>query len=262
MAKNHIFSRAANEESRMRTLQNRLKKQQLDQLSKAELIKFINDTEALVRYRAKKQEQALGGFSAALAHRNILNWNKRKTSLNQIEDRTLLVMAERNQKLINSRQLTVAAAKEERHNKLEALRGIGLKRPTTKDISVFWGTLMDLKESGMPYYLQKANGLEVNAMYVLSEVFAEYNKLPTAERDEKILKAMAVSRFSNLQRSMQGVDAEAIKESARKNWERYHRRKLNRELTEDELRNYSTFGVGEAVKQTDLGDYLRDVMDV
>ena len=264
MPKSRIFKTAARKEQQMKTLERRLKKTDVSSLSTKKLTAYIQDAERLIRYKGERQRAALNGFESSLIHRNVLNWNKRTGDINNMSRQTLLSIAQKDLNIIGSRKLTITGAREERTAKLQALHDIGLKRPETSDIQTFWGNFMELKEHGLPYYLEKASGLEINGMYVLADVYKEFKSLPREERTDERLRSLAVSRFTNLQRSMQGYDASSIEESAKKNWERYHHKKLNRELTESELRTYSTFGVGAAVKQqgamANLADYIDEVI--
>ena len=258
MARERLFKSKQRAEQRMKALEKKLKSTDISKLSAKSLTKFILDVEKVVEFKGEKQQEALNGFRASAVHQNLRNWNKRTIDLDTAGKQTLLKMAEQHARVLNNRNLTITGARAERSAKLNALREFGINRPTTKDIKIFWENFNSLKDRGLPYYLQKATGDEVVGLYVAVQAYNEFQSLPKDMRTDDTLREMITARFVNLQSSVEKLGSKDAMESAKENWERYHKKKLNRDLTADEVKTYSTFGVGEAVKQEDA---LADVLD-
>lgn len=246
MAKNRIFKSAAKKQSRMEASGRQLKKTDVSSLSRNQLLAFIKKSEEFIAFKGERQKESLSGYQSSLISNQLRQIKKRTEPLTSLSKETLLTIAQSKQKIIKNPKLTITAAREERSNKLQALRNIGLKNPRSSDLYTFWTMWDELTESGLPAYLQKQSGADINGLYSLVDAYEEYKQLPPSARTDDNLRDLAMSNFANLQRSLVGPDYDKIRESAEANWRQKHpRKKLNRPLTTEELRMYSTYGVGK-----------------
>lgn len=246
MAKNKIFKSAAKKKARMEAKGRQLKKADVSSMTRNQLLSFIKQSEEFIAFKGQRQKESLSGYQSSLVSSQLRQIQKRTEPLTSLSKETLLTIAQSKRKIITSSKLNITAAREERSNKLQALRNIGIKRPRSSDLYTFWTMWDELTESGLPAYLQKQTGQDINGLYSLVDAYEEYKQLPASERTDENLREMAMSNFANLQRAITGPDYDKIKESAEANWKKKHPgKKLNRPLTTDELRMYSTYGVGK-----------------
>lgn len=246
MAKNKIFKSAAKKQSKMEATGRELKKAEISLMTRNQLLAYIKKSEEFIAFKGQRQQESLSGYQSSLVSSQLRQIEKRTESLTSLSKETLLTIAQSKRRILTSPKLTITAAREERSNKLQALRNIGLKNPRSSDLYTFWTMWDELTEAGLPSYLQKQTGQDINGLYSLVDAYEEYKQLPPSQRTDENLRDLAMSNFANLQRSVMGPDYDKIKESAESNWLKKHPgKKLNRPLTTDEIRMYSTYGVGK-----------------
>lgn len=244
--KNKIFKSAAKKQSRMEAKGRQLKKADVSSMTRNQLLSYIKQSEEFIAFKGQRQQESLSGYQSTLITRQLKQFQSRTDPLTSLSKETLLEIAKSRRKVMKSSKMNITAAREERSNKLQALRNIGIKRPRSSDIHIFWSMWDELTEAGLPAYLQKQSGQDINGLYSLVDVYEEYKQLPASERTDDNLREMAMSNFANLQRTFIGPDYDKVKESAESNWKKKHPgKKLNRPLTTEELRKYSTYGVGK-----------------
>lgn len=246
MAKNRIFSSSAKRASRAKSTEKAIKTdyRKLENMTKRQLISYIKKIHTQAQNIAQMQAERLSGFRASGFRDFELQKYSDYESLQHMNSENLRRLAEKGYKTVTGHKRTITAAKEERHNKLDALRNLGISNPRTEDLYVFWDSWDELIDEGLPPYLEKQVGQDVNGLYSLAETFIEFKRLPKSERTKETLKELAINRFKNIQRSQFGMEYDEIVKSAEENWKMKHPgKKLNRQLSNEELRIYSTYGV-------------------
>ena len=238
-AKNKIFKSAAKKQDKMKALERELrtKSKQLDTMTKAQLRAYVKKTDQLLAYKFGQQQQELGGFQTKTAR----DFNKDiyglRTGLDKASKEALRSRATRFTSLMS--KTTMSFAKEERHRKLDALRKVGVKRPRTQDLYLFWDLWEDLADEGLPPYLEHLGRQDINGLYSARDAYNEWRTLPASQRTDETLRQLATQNFLNTQAAVYGRDFEQDRVKATEEYKRLHGKAPKVPLTNEQIRMYS-----------------------
>lgn len=241
MAKNKIFKSSDRKQNKMKALERELKakSKKLDSMSVTQLRSYVKKTDELLAYKFQAQSEALGGFQTKVARdftKDVYGYRK---GLDKASKDALRQRAERYTSLVD--KSTMSFAKEERHRKLDALRKVGVKRPRTTDIHLFWDLWEDLADSGLPPYLEHLGNVDVNGLYSARDAYNEWRTLPPTQRTDETLRQLATQNFLNTQASVYGKDFTKDQARALEAYKKLHNgRSPKTPLTLEQIRMYST----------------------
>lgn len=243
MAKGSIFKSRVQQAQKMRTLEKSLKSraERISKMSAPQLRAYIRDSDKLLEFKFQQQSASLKGFETQKARDFRKDRYGLRTGVDKASRATLQDKAMKYAEKISSRETTMSFAEAERHRKLDALRRVGISNPRTADVDLFWTIWDDMADEGLPPYLEKLGGLDINGLYSARDAYNEWKSLPASERTDANIRQLVKQNFVNTQAVLYGPGYEDDKQSALENWKRMHKGKEpTKDLTINEIRMYSS----------------------